>query len=63
MDSLNLHRRRYRRSFNKIEKILDFPNFIDIQKSSYENFLQAQATPEKRKQNGMEEVGAEVELK
>jgi DNA-directed RNA polymerase subunit beta len=56
MDSLNLHRRRYRRSFNKIETILDFPNLIDIQKSSYENFLQSQATPEKRKPIGMEEV-------
>jgi DNA-directed RNA polymerase subunit beta len=56
MDSLNLHRKRYRRSFNKIEKILDFPNLIDIQKSSYENFLQAQSSPEKRKHIGMEEV-------
>ncbi len=56
MDSLNLHRKRYRRSFNKIEKILDFPNLIDIQKSSYENFLQSQLPPEKRKPIGMEEV-------
>ncbi len=56
MDSLNLHRKRYRRSFNKIEKILDFPNLIDIQKSSYENFLQAQSPPEKRRPIGMEEV-------
>ena len=56
MDSLNLHRKRYRRSFNKIEKILDFPNLIDIQKSSYENFLQALLPPEKRKPIGMEEV-------
>jgi DNA-directed RNA polymerase subunit beta len=56
MDSLNLHRKRYRRSFNKIEKILDFPNLIDIQKSSYEGFLQSQFSPEKRKPIGMEEV-------
>jgi DNA-directed RNA polymerase subunit beta len=56
MDSLNLHRKRYRRSFNKIEKILDFPNLIDIQKSSYENFLQALLPPEKRNPIGMQEV-------
>jgi DNA-directed RNA polymerase subunit beta len=56
MDSLNLHRKRYRRSFNKIEKILDFPNLIDIQKNSYETFLQSRVAPEKRKPIGMEEV-------
>ncbi len=56
MDSLNLHRKRFRRSFNKIEKILDYPNLIDIQKSSYENFLQAKADPDNRKLIGMEEV-------
>ena len=56
MDSLNLHRKRYRRSFNKIEKIIDFPNLIDIQKRSYENFLQSQSPQENRRPIGMEEV-------
>ena len=56
MGSLHLHRKRFRRSYNKIEKILDYPNLIDIQKSSYENFLQLQAEQEKRKPIGMEGV-------
>ena len=56
MDSLALNRKRYRRSFNKIEKILDFPNLIDIQKSSYEGFLQSKLAPEDRAPLGMEEV-------
>jgi len=56
MHPLNLHRKRFRRNFNKIEKIVDIPNLIDIQKSSYENFLQIQTAPEKRKPLGLEGV-------
>jgi len=56
MDPLYLHRKRFRRSFNKIEKLLDYPNLIDIQKSSYESFLQLSLPPEKRRQVGMEGV-------
>jgi ribosomal protein L20A (L18A) len=32
---------RLRRSFGKIKKIIDIPNLIEIQKRSYEEFLQA----------------------
>ena len=56
MDSLHLHRKRFRRSYNKIEKILDYPNLIDIQKSSYESFLQLNAPHEERQPIGMEGV-------
>lgn len=56
MHPLNLHRKRFRRSFNKIERIVEIPNLIDIQKSSYENFLQMQVPPEKRKPIGLEGV-------
>jgi DNA-directed RNA polymerase subunit beta len=56
MPSLDLHRKRYRKDFSKIEKILNIPNLIDIQKSSYENFLQAKVPPEKRKPIGLEGV-------
>ena len=56
MAYLDLHRKRLRKSFNKIEKILDYPNLIDIQKSSYENFLQLNVPEEKRKPIGMEGV-------
>ena len=56
MDAPYLHRKRFRRSYNKIEKILDYPNLIDIQKSSYENFLQLNIPPDKRQPLGMEGV-------
>ena len=56
MDASYLHRKRFRRSYNKIEKILDYPNLIDIQKSSYEHFLQLSVAPEKRQPIGMEGV-------
>ena len=32
---------RIRQSFGKIEKIIEIPNLIDIQKKSYEKFLQS----------------------
>jgi len=56
MGSLHLHRKRFRRSYSKIEKILDYPNLIDIQKSSYESFLQLQVPQEERQPIGMEGV-------
>jgi len=32
---------RARRSYASIERVVDIPNLIDIQRSSYSNFLQA----------------------
>ena len=39
---------RIRQSFGKIEQIIDIPNLIDIQKKSYEKFLQANVPPNER---------------
>ena len=39
---------RARKSFAKIGKIIDIPNLIDIQKQSYEKFLQKDIAFEKR---------------
>ncbi len=36
----------FRKNFAKIPKVIDIPNLIDIQKSSFENFLQARIKPE-----------------
>jgi DNA-directed RNA polymerase subunit beta len=44
----------FRRNFAKIPKAVDIPNLIDIQKSSFENFLQAMMSPEKRKEIGLQ---------
>ena len=40
---------RLRRSFGKIKKIIDIPNLIEIQKRSYDEFLQADVGSEERK--------------
>ncbi|MEW6409259.1 MAG: DNA-directed RNA polymerase subunit beta [Nitrospirota bacterium] len=45
---------RQRVDFSKIPAIIDIPNLIDIQKSSYERFLQKDASPEERKDIGLQ---------
>src|SRR5471030_1170048 len=47
---------RLRRSFGKIKKIIDIPNLIEIQKRSYQDFLQADVTSEERKDEGLQAV-------
>jgi DNA-directed RNA polymerase subunit beta len=45
-----------RLNFSKIEKIMDIPNLIDVQRQSYEVFLQKDVSPEDRKDSGMQAV-------
>ncbi|MBI4495441.1 MAG: DNA-directed RNA polymerase subunit beta [Deltaproteobacteria bacterium] len=45
-----------RLNFSKIEKIMDIPNLIDVQKQSYEGFLQKDFSPEDRQDIGMQAV-------
>src|SRR3954452_4201952 len=47
---------RARRTFAKIAKIIDIPNLIDIQKQSYEKFLQKDIAIEKREDVGLQGV-------
>ncbi|MBF5041174.1 DNA-directed RNA polymerase subunit beta [Aggregicoccus sp. 17bor-14] len=47
---------RVRKTFAKIGKIIDIPNLINIQKQSYEKFLQADIAPEKREDLGLQGV-------
>ncbi len=47
---------RLRRSFGKIKKIIDIPNLIEIQKRSYEEFLQADVASEQREDKGLQSV-------
>ncbi len=46
--------RRIRKSFRKIDKIIDIPNLIEMQKKSYERFLQKDVPPEERKEIGLQ---------
>ncbi len=50
---------RIRRSFGKIKKIIDIPNLIEIQKRSYDEFLQAGVPVEERK----DDVGLQAVFK
>src|SRR5246500_4359159 len=47
---------RARKTFAKIAKIIDIPNLIDIQKQSYEKFLQKDISLEKREDVGLQGV-------
>jgi DNA-directed RNA polymerase subunit beta len=47
---------RARKSFAKIAKIIEIPNLIDIQKQSYEKFLQKDVPIEKREDLGLQGV-------
>src|SRR3954462_4778031 len=47
---------RTRKNFAKIQKIIEIPNLIDIQKNSYDKFLQAEIAPERREDTGLQGV-------
>ncbi len=46
--------RRVRRSFGKIDKIIDIPSLLEMQRGSYELFLQRDTPPEQRKDVGLQ---------
>ena len=48
--------RRYRKNFSKIKEVLEISNLIEIQKRSYEQFLQANVDPEQREPFGLQAV-------
>jgi len=47
---------RFRRNFGQIKKIIEIPNLIEIQKRSYEEFLQRSAAPSERRDMGLQGV-------
>ncbi len=47
---------RFRRSFGRIKKIIDLPYLIEIQKNSYDQFLQRAVAPAQRQNFGLQEV-------
>jgi DNA-directed RNA polymerase subunit beta len=49
-------RKRIRKSFARIPEIAPLPNLIELQKTSYENFLQMGVSAEKRSSTGLQEV-------
>ncbi len=51
---------RTRKSFAKIDKIIDIPNLIEVQIESYASFLQKNIKPEARQAIGLQKVFASV---
>src|SRR5271163_1797663 len=49
-------RKRIRKSFGRIPEVAPMPNLIEVQKSSYDHFLQMGVTQENRKAVGIQEV-------
>src|SRR6185295_5663131 len=56
MASIVTENLRLRRNYGKIRRVLDVPNLIEIQRKSYEAFLQAAAGPEERPETGLQGV-------
>jgi DNA-directed RNA polymerase subunit beta len=48
--------KRIRKSFGKIEQIGSMPNLIELQKNSYDVFLQTGVDPDKRSNTGLQQV-------
>src|SRR5579859_2346183 len=49
-------RKRIRKSFGRIPEVAPMPNLIEVQKSSYDHFLQMGVAPEERANVGLQEV-------
>ncbi len=51
---------RNRKNFAQIPTVIDIPNLIEIQKKSFEHFLQWEVAPGERKSQGLEEVFQDI---
>ena len=49
-------KKRIRRTFGRIPEVAPMPNLIDVQRASYEAFLQMHVTPDSRVHAGLQEV-------
>ncbi|HCQ81623.1 MAG TPA: DNA-directed RNA polymerase subunit beta, partial [Rhodobiaceae bacterium] len=49
-------RKRIRRSFGRIPQVVEMPNLIEVQKYSYDQFLQVECPNEGREENGLQSV-------
>ena len=56
MNQGNINIKKIRKSFGKIPIIASLPNLIEVQKRSFDNFLQLKVDPEKRESFGLHAV-------
>jgi DNA-directed RNA polymerase subunit beta len=47
---------RVRKNLGRVRRIIEVPNLIDIQKSSYDKFLQTNVPPSQRQEVGLQAV-------
>ena len=60
MSAAHDYNRDYRYWFGNFKEAVELPNLIALQKQSYDNFLQANATHDERKRAGLHEIFCEV---
>src|SRR5215470_12762295 len=53
-------RKRVRKFFGKIREVATMPNLIEVQRTSYEQFLQAEVDPATREDRGLQSVFASI---
>ena len=56
MSDLITAKKRIRKSFGRIPEVTEMPNLIEVQRQSYENFLQMHTQAPERELVGLEEV-------
>src|SRR5258707_4891844 len=49
-------KKRIRKNFGRVAEVAPMPNLIEVQKSSYDHFLQMGVVPEQRTSVGLQEV-------
>lgn len=49
-----------RKTFSKVTSFAELPHFIEIQRKSFDLFLQANISPQERKRQGLQEVFTEI---
>ena len=52
--NVRIDRRRIRRSFGKISEAVQMPNLIEVQRHSYDQYLQMYVKPEERSKEGLQ---------
>ena len=60
MSSLNTGQETVRRSFGKIKDIVPVPNLIEIQSSSFNDFVQLDYLPQERELIGLQKIFKDV---
>src|SRR5580692_5881920 len=60
MSSLDMGKGNIRKLFGKIKDIVPIPNLVEIQSSSFNDFVQLDMLPEERKNIGLEKVLRDV---